>query len=400
MELLSVKESGIEEISLSPEAKKNQIIEALKRITLKGSEIRPLILAFEDLHWIDKSSEECLKLVMDSISMARVLLIFTYRPDFVHTWGARSYHGQVNLNRLSNRDSLSMVKYLLGTENIDTQLEEFLLEKTEGTPLFIEEFVKSLRNLKIIDRTDGRYSITKDIKDVAVPSTVQDVIMARVDSLPEGMKSLLQTGSAIGREFSSDLIKRMTGLSEFELHSHLSGLRDAELLYERGIYPQSTFIFKHALTQEVAYNSLLQKKREEIHESVGRAIEELYPGRLEEYYELLAYHYGLSEKKDKAVKYLDLANQKAARVSAVEEAKAHFDGAMGLLDTLPDTQQNRERRISLLASNNIVFQLLLKFPEYYELLTRHESLTAGLRDQGLSVHSTLAWVIVSGGSAI
>jgi class 3 adenylate cyclase/tetratricopeptide (TPR) repeat protein len=392
LELLSVKDSGIEEISLSPEAKRNQIIEALKRITLKGSEIRPLILAFEDLHWIDKSSEECLKHMMDSISMARVLMIFTYRPDFVHTWGHRSYHSQVNLNRLSNRDSLAMVTYLLGTENIDTQLEEFLLQKTEGIPLFIEEFVKSLRNLKIIERTDGRYFITKDIKDVAVPSTVQDVIMARVDSLPEGMKSLLQTGSAIGREFSCDLIKRMTGLSEFELHSYLSGLRDAELLYERGIYPQSTFIFKHALTQEVAYNSLLQKRRKEIHESVGRAIEELYPERLEEYYELLAYHYRRSDNSDKAYHYLKLSGTKSTRTHSHWEAFRFYRAAIDVLNRLAATEENKKEQIEIRVLLSIPM-LLLGYPEdSVELLHEGEKYAKEIGDERSLVilHSKLA----------
>jgi class 3 adenylate cyclase/tetratricopeptide (TPR) repeat protein len=378
LELLAVKDSGIDKIPMSPEERENRIIEALKRIVLKGSEIRPLIMAFEDLHWIDKSSEDQLKHLLESIPGARVLLIFTYRPEFVHTWGAKSYHSQVMLSRLSNRESLMMVSHLLGTEELDKNLEEFILEKTEGIPFFIEELIKSLKDLKIITREDNRYRITKDIKEVVIPSTVQDVIMARVDSLPEGTKGLLQTISAVGRETSYDLIKRVTELAEQELLSHLSVLKDSELLYERGIYPQSTYVFKHALTQEVAYDSLLLKRRKEIHEEIGGVIEALYPDRLEEYYELLAYHYGRSADADKAVKYLDLANQKAAKLNAMEEAKAYFDEAMTLLDTLPVTGENRQKRISLLVSQGIVFFLLFKSPEYYDLLTRYEPMARGL----------------------
>jgi len=308
LELLAVKDSGIDKIPMSPEERKSRIIEALRRIVLKGSEIRPLIMAFEDLHWIDKSSEDQLKHLLESIPGARVLLIFTYRPEFVHTWGAKSYHSQVMLNRLSNRESLMMLSHLLGTEEFDKDLEGFILEKTEGVPFFIEELIKSLKDLKIIEREDNRYRITKDIKEVIIPATVQDIIMARVDSLPEGAKGLLQTGSVAGREFSHDLLKRVTELSEEELWSHLSGLKHSELLYERGIYPQSTYIFKHALTQEVAYNSLLLKRRKEIHAQIGDVIEALYPDRLEEHYELLAYHYGRSANTDTAVEYLGLAN--------------------------------------------------------------------------------------------
>jgi class 3 adenylate cyclase/tetratricopeptide (TPR) repeat protein len=378
LELLAVKDSGVDKIPMSPEVKKDRIIEALKRIVLKGSEIRPLILAYEDFHWIDKSSEDHLKHLLESIPGAKVLLIFTYRPEFVHTWGAKSYHSQVMLNRLSNRESLMMVSYLLGTEELDKDLEEFILKKTEGIPFFIEELIKSLKDLKIIERENKRYRITKDIKEVTIPATVQDVIMARVDSLPEGSKSLLQAMSVVGRECSYDLTKRLTGLAEQELLSHLSVLKDSELLYERGIYPKSTYVFKHALTQEVAYNSLLLKRREEIHEEIGKAIEALYLDRLEEHYELLAHHYGHSASTEKAVEYLDLANQKAIRVNAMEEAKAYFDEAMGHLDTLPESDVNRQRRISLLVNQGDAFFLLIKMPEYYDLLIRFEPMARGL----------------------
>jgi class 3 adenylate cyclase/tetratricopeptide (TPR) repeat protein len=383
LELLSVKDSGIDKIYISPEARKDRIIEAINRIALKGSDIRPLILAYEDLHWADKSSEDVLKYVLESIPGARILLIFTYRTEFVHTWGAKSYHNQVTLSRLSNRESLMMVSHLLGTEELDKDLEEFILEKTEGVPLFIEELIKSLKVLKIIEREDNRYHITKDIREVTIPATVQDVIMARVDSLPEGTKGLLQTVSAVGREFSHYLIKKVTGFTEQELLSHLSVLKDSEFLYERGIYPQSTYIFKNTLTQEVAYDSLLLKRRREIHEEIGEAIEALYPDRLEEHYELLAYHYGRSVNKEKALQYLDLANQKAIRINAMEEAKAYYDKAMALLDALPETEENRQRRISLLVNQGEVFLLLFKTSEYYDLLTRYESMARGIENQAL-----------------
>lgn len=207
----------------------------MKQIILKGAEIRPLILAYEDLHWVDKSSEDVLKYVLDSIPVAKVLLIFTYRPEFVHTWGAKSYHNQLTLNRLSNRESLIMVYHLLGTEELDRSLEEFILEKTEGIPFFIEELIKSLKDLKIIEREGNRYRITKDVRAVTIPTTIQDVIMARIDSLFEEIKSLLQTASAVGREFGHYLIQKVTGFAEQELLSHLSALKDSELIYERGI---------------------------------------------------------------------------------------------------------------------------------------------------------------------
>jgi class 3 adenylate cyclase len=283
LELLSVKESGIDQIPMSPEARKDRIIEALKRSTLKGSEMRPLIIAFEDLHWLDKSSEDVVKSHLESIPGSRVLLIFTYRPEFVHTWGAKSYHNQLTLHRLSNRESLEMVTHILGTREIEKTLEELILEKTEGVPFFIEEFIKSLRDLKIIGRKENVYQLSQDIHQLTIPSTIHDVIMARVDSLPEGAKEVLQSGSVIEREFSYPLINRVTGLPEKELLTYLSALKDSELLYERGIYPQSNYIFKHALTRQVVYDSILAKRKKKLHEEIGNAIEELYKHTLSEY---------------------------------------------------------------------------------------------------------------------
>ena len=228
-----------------------------------------------------------MKGLLDAISGARVFLIFTYRPEFIHTWGGRSYHSQVNLNRLSTRETLMMASHLLGTVEFDKKIEQLVLEKTEGVPFFIEELINSLRDQKIIEKKDNKYHLTKDIREAIIPSTIHDVIMARVDSLPEGAKGLLQTGSVAGREFSHHLIKKVTEFSKEELLSHLSVLKDSELLYERGIYPQSNYVFKHALTQEVAYNSLLQKRRTELHEKIGKAIEKIHADRLEELCEML-----------------------------------------------------------------------------------------------------------------
>jgi len=338
LELLSVKDSGIDQISMSPEAKKDRINEAIKRIVLKGSEVRPLIIAFEDLHWIDKSSEDVVRSHLESIPGSKVLLIFTYRPEFVHTWGAKSYHNQLTLHRLSNRESLEMVTHILGTKEIEKALEELILEKTEGVPFFIEEFIKSLRDLKIIERKDNSYRLSKDIHQLTIPSTIQDVIMARVDSLPERAKEVLQTGSVIEREFSYPLINRVTGLSEKELLSHLSVLKDSELLYERGIYPQSNYIFKHALTREVVYESILAKRKKKLHEEIGNAIEELYKDNLSDQYEVLAEHYFLSENYLKSAEYSRFASRKAEKTASLNDTIAHTKKRITSLEQSPQTE--------------------------------------------------------------
>ncbi len=207
LEILGVKGSGIEKISLSPEGKKDRVNDTLKKILIKSSQFRPLFVAIEDLHWADKSTEDVLKYLLDGIPAARVLLVVTYRPEFVHTWGGKSYHNQLTFNRLSNRETLAMAASLLGTVQVDKEIEELILERTEGVPFFIEEFIRSLRDLNIIQKQESKYRLAKNIQEVKIPSTIQDMIMARVDALPPNAKELLQTGSVIEREFSHELIK-------------------------------------------------------------------------------------------------------------------------------------------------------------------------------------------------
>jgi class 3 adenylate cyclase/tetratricopeptide (TPR) repeat protein len=339
LELLSVRDSGIDSISMSPEARKDRIIEAVKRIILKGAESRPLIMAIEDLHWADTSTEDTLKYWLGTITGARVFLIFTYRPEFVHTWGGRSYHSQVTLNRLSNRESLAMISHLLGTEETSADLEELILQKTEGIPFFIEEFVKSLKDLQMIEKRDGRYFLTRDAHHVTIPGTIQDVIMARVDSLPEPAKDVLKTGSAIEREFSYELMKRVTGISEQELLSHLSTLKDAELLYERGIYPQTIYIFKHALTREVVYDSIMTNRRKKLHLDIGNAIEQICRNNLDEHYVALAEHYVAGENWDKGAEYCRLVGRKAGRAGAFDDAITYNEKRIACLDKLPQTEE-------------------------------------------------------------
>ena len=186
----------------------------------------------------------------------------------------------------------------------------------------------------------------------------------------------------IGREFAFRILQNIMGMRE-ELRSSLLNLQGLEFISERQLFPELEYLFKHALTQEVAYNSLLLKRRKEIHEKIGETIETLHPDSLEEYYELLAYHYTRSENRNKALEYLDLANRKAAKLSAMEEALAYYEEAMKLLDSLPETEANQEYRISLLVNQWVVFEMLLKFKEYQELLTQYEQAAAGLENQGL-----------------
>jgi len=238
-----------------------------------------------------------------------------------------------------------MVKYLLDTRDIESDLEDLILEKTEGIPFFIEEFVKSLRDLKVIERKEGRYHLIKDFQDLAIPSTIQDVIMARVDSLLEGAKEVLQTGSVIEREFSYELIRTVTGLPERELLSQLSNLKDSELLYERGIYPESTFIFKHALTREVVYDSILTRRKKSLHDEIGKAIEELYKNNIDEHYGLLVEHFTLSENYEKGAEFSRLAGRKAEKAGSLNDAISYASKRVACVEKLSQTEDVQTKLI-------------------------------------------------------
>ncbi|MGD9034797.1 MAG: adenylate/guanylate cyclase domain-containing protein, partial [Desulfobacteraceae bacterium] len=384
--LLSVRDSGIDKISISAEAKKEQIIEALIRISLHGSEIRPLVMATEDLHWIDKSSEDALKAFVGRIAGARVLLIFTYRPEFTPSWDVRSYHGQVNLDRLSKRESLEMVSNLLGTTNIDMGLEELILPKTEGVPFFIEEFVKSLKELKLIEKIDKRYQITKDAQNVTIPSTINDVIMARVDRLPDEAKSVLQTGAVIGREFNYEVLKRLTELAEKDLKSILSLSRDIEVIYEQGVYPETLYIFKHALTREVLYESIITRNRKKMHRQVAHAIEDLCQDNIEGYYGVLAEHFVDGGDYEKGAEYSKLAGKSAQKAGSLNEAIHYALMRVSCLEKLPRTDIVEQKITQLRAILGILLIDMNHFKRAEEIVSPIVELALKGSDQRVASH--------------
>ncbi len=363
LELLSVRDSGIDKLPISPEGRKERMIEVLKTIVLRGAERRTLILAFEDLHWIDESSEEVLKHILVSIPAARVMLIFTYRLEFLPSWGAKSYHMQVNLNRFSHRESHTMVSHLLATERFTPDLEELILGQSEGIPLFIEEFVKALKDLGMIELQENTYHLTKNINEIKIPSTIQEIIMSRVDSLPNGAKKVLQTGAVIEREFSYELIRRVSGLLERELLSQLSVLKDAELLYERGVFPQSSYIFKHALARDAVYDSIIFARKRRLHEQIAFAIEELYEKSIEEHYGVLAAHYEDAESYENAAEYARLAAQKAEKTASLSDAIAYAGKSVTSLEKLPQTEDVQKKRIDARTALSLYFVQMFYYLE-------------------------------------
>jgi len=360
-------------LQIDPQQRRRRIFETIRNLLICESLTRPLVLVMEDLHWIDRTSQDFLDFFVDAVSEAHILLLLLYRPEHSHTRDGRPHWREIRLDQLSGGTGADLVQAILGDKEVAPDLRDFILGRSGGNPLFAEELTRSLLEDGTIRFGEGQYVLSGQIAEREVPDTIQGIIASRMDRQEANLKRIMQVASVIGREFAYRILESITGMRE-ELKTSLLQLQGLEFIYEKQLFPELEYMFKHALTQEVAYNSLLKKNRNEIHEKIGTAVEALFPERLEEYYELLAYHYVRSDNTVKAVEYLDLANQKAANANAPEAAKEYFDKAMEILDTLPDTDENRERRISMLPNQSNVFWKLMKGVDYYDLLIRYEPL--------------------------
>jgi class 3 adenylate cyclase/DNA-binding CsgD family transcriptional regulator len=333
--LLGVDTAGSLPTGLTPEAIKYRTFEALRGFVSESASRRPLVLIIEDLHWVDPTTAEFLTFLLEHIAGARVLLLCTYRPEFVCTWSRKSYHRVITLTPLAPIDGSQMLTALLGTSHIQDDLVRLVLDKAEGVPFFIEELVTSLREMGAIALQDGQWRLTAMGPTVPVPDTVEEVLMARIDRLPEGAKSVLQIGAVMGREWGETLLREVAGLAEQDLTAHLAALTDAELLYARGVPPQTTYMFKHAFTQDAAYHSLLTARRQELHHRVAVMLEALFPDRLEEHYGSLAHHYLEAAQGDevaKAIAYARRAGDRNMALPAYAEAVRFYHMALEALE--------------------------------------------------------------------
>jgi DNA-binding CsgD family transcriptional regulator len=320
---------------MSPEAVKHRIFEALRWLVCESAARRPLVLAFEDLHWVDKTTEEFVTFLLEHLAASRVLLVCTYRLEFVCTWSRKSYHNVITLPHLGHAEGYQMLMAMLGTDHVHDDLATFILDKAEGVPFFLEELVKSLLETRSIERQEDQWRLTAKASVMPVPDTVEEVLMARIDRLPEGAKSVLQIGAVMGREFGWELLREVMGLLEQELMVHAAALADAELLYARGLPPQITYLFKHTFTQEAAYHSLLTTRRRELHHRVAVTLEALFPDRLEEVYGQLAHHYfeaGEEDGVNKALEYAMRAGDRDMALSAYAEAARFYHMALEALE--------------------------------------------------------------------
>ncbi|MBI3797001.1 MAG: AAA family ATPase, partial [Deltaproteobacteria bacterium] len=332
---------------MDPQLRRRHTFAALKKLLLRESLKQPLILIFEDLHWIDSETQGFLDVLSESVASARILLLTNYRPEYRHGWGQKTYYTQLRLAPLGKADAEELLRALLGNDASLRPLQRLMVERTEGTPFFMEEVVQTLAEEGVLVGDRGSYRLTHHALTLHVPTTVQGVLAARIDRLAPDEKALLQQLAVIGREFPLSLIRLVLPQPEEELYRLLSSLQRKEFLYEQPAFPESEYIFKHALTQEVAYGTVLQERRKVLHEQTARAIEALNLATLDDHYSALAHHYSRSGNTEKAVEYLSLAGQQAARQSAHAEAVHHVTAALAWLGSLPDTAARARQELTL-----------------------------------------------------
>ena len=344
--LLGIQEGEDPLARIDPQTRRRRTQEALKRIVLRESLNQPLIVVFEDLHWVDGETQAWLNLLADSLANARVLLLVNYRPEYRHEWGNRSYYAQLRLDPLGSESAQELLSALLGDAAELAALRRMIAERTAGNPFFIEEMVQVLLDDGTLAR-NGAIKLTRPLTEIKVPATVQGILAARIDRLPADEKELLQTLAVVGREFPRGLIMRIVKKPDSELERMLSDLQLAEFIYEQPSVPEAEYIFKHALTLEVAYNTLLLGRRKQLHEYAAAAIEMLYPERLDDHLSDLARHYSQSGNAWKAVKYRHLAGRQAAGRMAYDEAIGYFRAALELLGSLPDGSERDRQELAL-----------------------------------------------------
>jgi class 3 adenylate cyclase/tetratricopeptide (TPR) repeat protein len=347
--LLGIVEGDDPLAQMDGQIKRRRTLEAIKRIIVRESLKQPLMVIFEDLHWIDEQTQEFLNLLADSIGTAKILLLVNYRPEYSHQWNSKTHYTQLRLDPLGRESAEEMLTSLLGQGEDLNSLKRLIVEKTEGTPFFMEETVQVLFDDGALAR-NGTVRLTRPLAELKIPPTVQAILASRIDRLRPDAKDLLQTLAVIGREFPTSLIRAVVAKGDDELDRILNDLQLGEFIYEQPAIGDTEYTFKHALTQEVAYNSMLVERRKLLHERAGEVIEVLFAEQLDEHLNELARHYSHSPNIAKAVKYLHQAGQQAAQRSAYGEAVGYLTSGLELLKNLPDDRDRARRELKIQVS--------------------------------------------------
>jgi class 3 adenylate cyclase len=367
--------------ALDPRQRRQETIGAIVRVLLRQSEIHPLCLVFEDLHWIDSETQAVLDTLVEAVPTARMLLLVNYRPEYRHGWGGKSYYSQLRVDPLPRRSAEDLLGLLLGGDPGLAAVKRLLVEHTEGNPFFLEESVRMLVEDGVFVGTRGRHRLAKPVETIRVPPTVQAVLAARIDRLRPEDKRLLQCASVIGETVPLDLLAAVTDLTAPELREGLARLRAAEFLGDANAFPEPEHVFRHGLTRQVTYGTLLRDHRRALHARIVDAVELVYTGRLGEHVERLAHHALAAERWDRAVGYARDAGAKALARSAYRGAIAHFEHALGALGHLPDDRARSEAAIDIRFELRTALSPLAEHERIAQHLRTAESVAVQLGDK-------------------
>jgi class 3 adenylate cyclase/tetratricopeptide (TPR) repeat protein len=387
--LLDVPVADANWTALDPSRRRRRTLDACKRLLLRESQRQPLLLVFEDLHWIDAETQALLDSLVDSLPTARLLLLVNYRPEYDHAWHRKTYYQQLRLDPLSAASAEELLHSLLGTDASLCGLRALLIQRTQGNPFFLEESARALVESGQLIGERGSYRLAKPLEATQVPASVQAVLAARIDRLAPEDKRLLQSAAVIGKDVPYALLEMIADVPELELREGLTRLQAAEFLYETSLFPELEYTFKHALTHEVAYNSLLGERRRALHARIAEAMETLFAERLAEHVEHLANHAYRGELWEKAVVYLRQAGAKARARSAHREAVTYLEEAIAATEHLPDSRTNYERAIDIRLELRNPMLFLSQLDRLHTHLRVAESLAKSLGDE-----RRLGWVDV------
>jgi class 3 adenylate cyclase/very-short-patch-repair endonuclease/tetratricopeptide (TPR) repeat protein len=409
--LLTLLEVPIDERTwqaLDPQQRRQRLLEAIKRLLLRESQVQSLLLVCEDLHWVDAETQALLDSLVESLPTARLLLLVNYRPEYQHSWGSKTYYTQLRLDPLPPESAEALLRGLLGEDTSLALLKRVLIERTQGNPFFLEETVWTLVETQALLGERGAYRLAPHAgaalhgrprsgnhrasplsHGIQLPATVQAVLAARIDRLPPEEKRVLQTAAVIGTEVPWPLLQAIAEVPDEELHRGLAHLQAAEFLYETSLYPELEYTFKHALTHEVAYGGLLQERRRTLHARIVEASEALYRDRLADQIERLAHHAWHGDVWEKAVVYCWQAGAKAHGRSANREAMGYFEQALVALEHLPESRERHEQAIDLRRDLIRVLTALGEFERMSDHLHAAEALAQALGDR-----LRLGWVSV------
>jgi predicted ATPase len=344
----------------SPQQQKQKTEEALVAWLLAEAERQPVLAVWEDLHWADPSSLEFVGLCIEQVPTAKVFLLLTCRPVFRPPWAPRSYLAHLTLGHLRRNQVAQMVVHLTGGKTLPATVLDHILTKTDGVPLFVEEITKAVLESGLLQEQADRYELTGSMLTLAIPTTLHDALIARLDRLGAA-KGVAQLGATMGRQFAYGLLQAVSLLDEAALQHELGRLVEAELLYQRGIPPHATYTFKHALIQDAAYHALLKRTQQQYHQRIAQVLEAQFPETVETQPELVAQHYTEAGLYKQAVDYWERASQYSHERSAYAEALGHLTKGLEVLACLPATPERAQRELALLVSLGPILMVLKGF---------------------------------------